>query len=48
MSEYEGKVSYRSNSHNVDLIDVLYYEATGEMMTSKEKEKVIKMLEEKE
>ena len=30
MSEQEGKVPYRKRP--VDLIDILYYEATGEMM----------------
>lgn len=45
MSEYEGKVPYRAPpSRRVDLIDLLYYEATGKMMSREEKERTLSML----
>lgn len=47
MSEYEGKVPYRKYARNVDLSDILYYEATGELMSREEKEKVKDIMEDK-
>ncbi len=47
MSEYEGKVPYRKYTRNVDLSDILYYEATGRIMKHDEKEKVRQLMEDK-
>jgi hypothetical protein len=47
MSEYEGKVPYRKYARTVDLSDILYYEATGELMSREEKEKVKDIMENK-
>ncbi len=47
MSEYEGKVPYRKYTRNVDLSDILYYEATGRIMKHDEKEKVRQLMENK-
>lgn len=43
MSEYEGKVPYR-NRGQVDLIDYLHYEATGKMMTSEDKKRILDII----
>jgi hypothetical protein len=45
MSEYEGKIPYRNYSRNVDINDILYYEATGNIMSREDKEKIDKIME---
>jgi hypothetical protein len=40
MSNYEGKTYHRKRGH-VDLIDLLYYEATGEALDPKDKKEIL-------
>lgn len=44
MSNYEGKTQYRKRGH-VDLIDLLHYEATGEVLDPEDKKQILESIE---
>lgn len=44
MSNYEGKTQYRKRGH-VDMIDLFYYEATGEALSPQDKKELLESME---
>lgn len=44
MSNYEGKTYYRKRGH-VDMIDLFYYEATGEALSPQDKKELLESME---